>query len=284
MGLKAISVLLIVLLISGCARDKPASKSISNVSSLQISVASSSLTPNENRMVVTLWDGSERISDVKTVLIRAHDLEQEDSPIVWEGMAANYTDYAVPYWVVYPNFAHAGSWLFDIVVERNSGEIVNGTVAANVYAEASGVGVGMPAPPSESRTWDGNGDLSTITSDSSPNTAFYAQTIAKAVSSGRATIIAFTTPGFCTSRICTPVTDTIDALWETYQDKLNFVHIEVYEDFETLKPVSTMQEWGLTREPWVYLIDGDGIVAARYDGPLSVREITPIIQELLNGS
>jgi glutathione peroxidase-family protein len=42
-----------------------------------------------------------------------------------------------------------------------------------------------------------------------------------------------------------------------------------------------MAEWGLSYEPWTYLVDGAGKIVARYDGPLALSEIRPQIEALL---
>lgn len=34
-------------------------------------------------------------------------------------------------------------------------------------------------------------------------------------------------------------------------DAANFIHIEVYQDFQTLTCVPEMAEWGLSTEPWI---------------------------------
>jgi hypothetical protein len=61
-----------------------------------------------------------------------------------------------------------------------------------------------------------------------------------------------------------------------------FVHQEIYrDDGRTLS--EPVQQWALPSEPWLFTIKGDGIVAARADGPLltlpdeverRVREVT----------
>ena len=63
---------------------------------------------------------------------------------------------------------------------------------------------------------------------------------------------------------------------------MNFIHIEVYRSLTEPGELSaTMQAWGLSTEPWVYLLDAKGLVAARLEGSASVAEIEPLLAELL---
>ena len=74
----------------------------------------------------------------------------------------------------------------------------------------------------------------------------------------------------------------VKTLWASYGDEnINFVHVEVYQDFETLEYVPAMAEWGLVTEPWVFIVNKDGIITARYDGPISVQELAPAIESVI---
>jgi hypothetical protein len=39
--------------------------------------------------------------------------------------------------------------------------------------------------------------------------------------------------------------------------------------------------WGLLTEPWVYVIDGKGVIRARFEGPVVAQEIAAALQPLL---
>jgi len=42
-----------------------------------------------------------------------------------------------------------------------------------------------------------------------------------------------------------------------------------------------MAEWGLDTEPWVFVLDADGKVVARFSGPLSPTELLASLEPLL---
>ena len=49
---------------------------------------------------------------------------------------------------------------------------------------------------------------------------------------------------------------------------------------EHLNPVVT--EWRLQTEPWIFLIDGKGVIQARFEGPTASDEIKAAIDQLLH--
>src|SRR3546814_15694577 len=84
-------------------------------------------------------------------------------------------------------------------------------------------------------------------------------------------MVVVSTPVFCVSRFCGPITDSVQELAATYGDRANFVHIEVWRDFEQNKLNRGAAEWHYPdeeanpSEPWVFLIDGEGTIAKRWD-------------------
>lgn len=282
----ASSLLLLVLSLSACnTQNSDDTKSLdNNPSPLQISVVSSSVTPTENRVVLAFWDGQNRVASVQEVQIKAR-LTQDDSQTVrWEGTATNYSDYEIPYWVAYPEFNQAGTWFLDLAITQEDGQSFENSVALNVYETPIGIAVGSDAYPSENRVWDGASDIKLISSATEPNPAFYEKTIASALNEDKPLVITFSTPGLCESKICAPVMQSVEALWSEYNEQINFSHVEVYEDFETLSWVATMNEWGLQNEPWVYVVNAEGIVTARLDGPVAPSELEFHLEVVLSNA
>jgi hypothetical protein len=63
---------------------------------------------------------------------------------------------------------------------------------------------------------------------------------------------------------------------------VNFVHVETFEDIsarsrDELVPVPAVAEWGLPSEPWVFVIDARGMVAATFEGSASEEELNEAI-------
>ena len=63
---------------------------------------------------------------------------------------------------------------------------------------------------------------------------------------------------------------------------VRFIHVEVYKDNDPAKGYNRwMRQWGLTTEPWVFLVGRDGRVKAEFEGSVSVAELTAAVRQLL---
>lgn len=88
----------------------------------------------------------------------------------------------------------------------------------------------------------------------------------------RPVAVLFATPQLCQSRVCGPVTDIELQLRRRYGDRMTFIHQEVYVDNDPAKGVrAPLQRFGLPTEPWLFVFDRDGKVAARLEGSFGLR-------------
>ena len=157
-----------------------------------------------------------------------------------------------------------------------------------VLEESASVAMGAPAPLSETLTLDDVEDVAEIDTSNPPIPEMHTMTIAEAVTSGRPSVIVFATPAFCLSRICGPTKDVVDELFEQYKSEVNFVHVEPYEldrarSGEGLFPIPATTEWGLQSEPWVFLVDSEGFIAAKFEAVVTMDELKAALEPLLPG-
>lgn len=143
------------------------------------------------------------------------------------------------------------------------------------------VGPGEPALHSETRIGADFDDLSLITSDPDPDPEMYSMSVAEAVSNGRPSVLVFATPAFCTTQSCGPMLDQVKDLRPDYPT-IDFVHIEIYDDLqvdnrEDLVFVDAVLDWQLPSEPWVYIIDGEGLVVAAFEGAVNDDELAVVL-------
>src|SRR3546814_4517134 len=85
------------------------------------------------------------------------------------------------------------------------------------------------------RDWSSDVCSSYLEDGSGPDPELHQLTVADAVATGRLTMVVVSTPVFCVSRFCGPITDSVQELAAPYGDRANFVHIEVWRDFERNK-------------------------------------------------
>jgi hypothetical protein len=179
------------------------------------------------------------------------------------------------------SFTHPGSWGAEVAI---SGQGIDETVRASFEVAETGATpeIGRPAPASETPTGDDVADLSEISTDPHPNPRFYELSIADALKQNRPAVITFATPKFCTSAVCGPTLDIVKGVSRSFPD-VNFIHVEVFENLDdpsNLQTVPSVAEWNLQTEPWVFVLNSSGRVAAKFEGIVGVDELRDELRRL----
>ena len=176
--------------------------------------------------------------------------------------------------------------LYSFQMQIPAAETFQITLVSEAFIEAGPVGlvtvtdplvtgVGDAAPLSVTRT-SADYDLAELSSDLNPDPSFYELSADEAIRNGPSVIV-FATPAWCTSEACGPLLDQVKALSSAYPD-LNYVHVEVYENiqvssFDELILFPAVNEWGLPAEPWIFVTNDSGTVAASFEGAASDAEL-----------
>jgi hypothetical protein len=236
-------------------------------------VASSNLAVGEERVLMAVSDESGRrlpSPDIPVTINtwldgREFQVQSQEAGFVWA-----IPDVSGLYRATF-EFDTAGTWVFQVVPD--GGDPLE-AIGVTVYEEPFTPAVGEPAPRSETLTSD-DAPISEISSDSDPDPAFYEMTVAEAVTSGRPSVIIFATPRFCTTAICQPTLELMRSLAPDYPD-VNFLHVEVFtniNDPDNIELAPAVDEWGLPTEPWVFVVDENGIVTGRFEGVVTKEEL-----------
>jgi hypothetical protein len=190
------------------------------------------------------------------------------------------------------NFDEPGDWAVRIIPTRGGTPLAPIQLKFTVQEKNSSVAIGEPAPSSRQLTLADVSDLSEIDTADPPDPEWHRMTIADAVGSGKPVAIAFTTPGFCESQMCAPMTQELAMLYEKYKDRVIFIHVEPYF-LDRLRAgqcpslgecaVPTMKEWGLQTEPWIFIVDAEGKVAAKFEAFVMMDEIEAALKAALGG-
>ncbi len=192
-------------------------------------------------------------------------------------------------------FDRAGFWEVAVDVEID-GIQHSATAAFNVREESLVPVPGDPAPRTQNLL-PGDPDAPPDAVDSRaeedgtvPDPELHEETVAAAIAAGRPVMVVVSTPVYCVSRFCGPITDTVQALAQEYGDRMDFVHLEVFKDFEANTLNKAAVEWiwpdrqGEPAEPWVFLVDASGTVIERWDNVASERNLTEAVQAVVEGS
>ena len=157
--------------------------------------------------------------------------------------------------------------------------------AFEVRTESAVPYVGDPVPSSRNLTLADVESIEEIETRVPPDD-MHEFSVAQALEAGRPFVVVFATPMFCATRMCGPVTDIAAALQSRFRDKVDFIHIEpwnvpIARAEGRLVPNDVTLEWNLPTEPWVFVVNEEGKVAARFEGLVTSEELSGAITALL---
>ncbi|PKB79083.1 MAG: hypothetical protein BZY88_15140 [SAR202 cluster bacterium Io17-Chloro-G9] len=181
-----------------------------------------------------------------------------------------------------------GFWQLNVETTTPDGTPIEARGAFQVKDKPETPAVGQPAPRSVTPTLDLVVDLATITSAEPPDPDLYRLSVDQALDSGKPLVLVFSTPAFCVSATCGPQVEVISQVKEKYQDRANFIHVEVFENPHLIdgdRPVGgtvpAVREWNLPTEPWTFVIDKEGRVRARFEQFTTAQEIEAALLDIL---
>lgn len=187
------------------------------------------------------------------------------------------------------DFARDGDWGVEVRAFTEASGETTPEVARLVFpvAEKSATpAIGSAAPASDTPTARDRSGIAAISTDDDPDPDFYRSSVKDAVTSGRPSVITFATPKFCTSRVCGPTLDIVKAVAPPFKERVTFVHVEVFSNLDQpdqLEVVPAVGEWSLPTEPWVFVVDAEGKVAAKFEGVVGPDELEAAIEAVLAG-
>ena len=191
------------------------------------------------------------------------------------------------FYVANVTFPEAGTWGAQFTTALGGATPETIRMTFDVTTSSPVVRVGDKAPVTDTPTAASvNGQLARISSDATPDPAFYKTSVRDALAAHQPFVLIFATPKFCTSAQCGPTLDRIKPL-ATKFPTVDFIHVEPYQlvfQNGSLQPVLDAQgalqsipavlTWGLLSEPWVFVVDRTGVITASFEGVVSVDEIT----------
>ena len=290
---------LVAVLLAGCVSDQETTQT----GSIQAVVVSSDLAVGQNRFVLGLLTQDNRvITDAQAHF--AFFRQGDDAFPVNEADAA-FESAQVEFIHAHENGEQhlhdevTGVYVADVTFDqpaamyvRVTGTLPNGkpfsahTANFPVQSQGQTPAVGSPAPRSNNPTTADVSDIALIDSSDPPRPQMHALSIAQAVDTGKPVVVAFATPAFCQSRVCGPTLEVVDELYSKYGDAVAFVHVEPY-DLTALRQqgqfqlAPAAQEWHLPSEPWVFVLDRQGRVAAKFEGIVTVEDLDAALAGLV---
>ncbi len=189
-------------------------------------------------------------------------------------------------------FDAPGYWQVDVKVDLADGTAGSATAAFEVTKEPVYPAPGQRAPRTDNLTIADIGkDVSAVSVDSRASSApdipdpdLHGVTIDDAIAAGTPVVVVVATPVYCQSRFCGPITDEVAGLQERYGDRAQFVHLEIWKDFQDKVVNKGAAAWAYRdeqlTEPWIFLIGSDGKIVDRWQNVLDPRELAAELEQL----
>ncbi len=203
-----------------------------------------------------------------------------------DGQIHEHLDVRGAYVVDRVRFDQPGFWRAEFTATKVTGQEPKVQwLAFEVKSNSSVPNIGDRVPPTRNLTLADVGSIEEIDTRI-PHDDMHEISVADALEQGKPFVVVFATPLFCVTRMCGPVTDVVAALHGRNRDQVNFIHIEPWDLTMAraegkLEPNEITLEWNLPTEPWVFLVNRKGQVAARFEGLVSSEELEGEIRALI---
>jgi len=257
---------------------------------MQVVLVPSELVVGPNRFAVGLFDAAGHMIEAADVHFHYYDLSDPNAPLLdleADAVPLQTPDGLTTIFAQERRFDRPGQWGVEVQARFPDGTAAIKRIGFQVLADSPTLTPGERAPALETLTdADVKGELTQLASASEPNPAFYQLSLAEALASGKPTLLLFSTPAFCQTRMCGPAYELAGELQERYGQAINFIHVEVFTGLpnpaaNNWEMDPAMAAFGLTTEPWLYLIDAEGTVIYRVEGLFTTAEVEPHLQALL---
>ena len=263
-------------------------------------ITSSDLAVGQQRFAFVILKDGTPVS-VQDIAVRFFKIKDEKNPqLVGEGTIP-FSPLGVPglttsaseltgVYYASVTFDEAGPWGAGFTIGPKSDPATEVRLRFEVKDAPSTVAIGGKAIAVDNPTL-ANAPLKQIDTSTTPDEAFHRLSIAQALANGKPTVIAFATPAYCETRTCGPAIEIMRAAFAKYGDKVNWVHVEPFKldaNGDLLMSGNervnsdAANQWRLPSEPWIFVVQGDGTVVARFDGPVSLEEVDFYLAGLTN--
>jgi len=152
--------------------------------------------------------------------------------------------------------------------------------AVQVNAQPKAPGVGTSAPRAASPTKADPLGVKPICTRAPP-CSLHTVSLSDVIGTGRPVAVLFATPALCQSQYCGPVLDELLKIKGPYEDRVTFVHVDIYRSSTGAELAPTVEAWGLESEPWLYTVDSAGSIVGRLDGAFGGDEMTAQLEALV---
>ena len=252
--------------------------------STSIVFATKEYSLGENRLMFSSIGnkGSETKKDFRVeVLYKMNSHSYEYKPIFYLWPNKNSGFYTFNH-----QFSEYGKYELRVYDSTNPKQIYLETI--NVSEKNQSPIVGEIIPELKNKILSNSLTIDQISSDPDPDPDFYMYRLSDAVKLNNPIIVFFISPSFCKTATCLPQLDVIKNLKNYYDDKIIFIHVEVYDnphlirgDINKAQISPILDEWNIYSEPFTFIIK-DKILVSKFQGYVSYEEIIKSVKQLVD--
>jgi hypothetical protein len=161
-----------------------------------------------------------------------------------------------------------------LTLTQTGGGFEAAAVPVTLASSDPAVAPGEKAPAIKTPTGTTAAELDAIDTRD-PHDDMHEISLDKALKQKKPIVLVFATPKLCASRVCAPVVDVAETVHHEVGDDVIFIHNEIYNNNDLNKGFrKQVREFGLTSEPFTFVIGPDGRVVEQLQGPFDVAELT----------
>ncbi|MFL5749646.1 MAG: hypothetical protein ACJ767_03395 [Chloroflexota bacterium] len=254
----------------------------------------SELIVGENRILFSFQDAGgapiakpDRTVEISFTGPKGEEVRADKAQFIWS------IENEVGVFVTHATFPSAGNWMASFTTAAPGSPTQTIPFSFEVRTKASAIQKGQQAPSVDTPTLaDVGGDVSKISTDTSPDKAFYETSVADALAADKPFVLVFATPKFCQTKTCGPTLDKVKSVAAKHPD-ITFINVEPYvlEDVDgqlqpkldasgNLQAAPATVAYGLITEPFVFVVDGDGVVKASFELIFTPAEIDAALADV----
>jgi hypothetical protein len=188
-------------------------------------------------------------------------------------------------------FPKAGQWGLQVIMKSlatgpSGRSALVGRVVFPVHDTSSTPAIGADAPATDTPTATTPDGIHAISTDTTPDPDFYKTSVKQALADHKPFMLIFATPAFCRTATCGPALAVVKSVAPPFKDRVTFIHVEpyqlkltdgqlqpVFDSNNDLIPIQPVLDWGLTTEPYTFVVDATGKVRAKLEGIAAPEEL-----------
>jgi protein SCO1/2 len=194
-----------------------------------------------------------------------------------------------------------GDWRIEVRATRD-GAVLAGTASLRALDPGATAAIGAPAPAAHTPTLDDvGGVVRAVTTDPAPELRLSQRSTTDALAAGQPFVLVIDSNRFRVSPACGRAIIMARYMVDRWRD-VGFIHLEPYRysvvadtpvlDGSLTDPILTDpasawgiggDPWGPASMPWVFVVDGDGVVRAKYQGVMGSVDVDVILALVAQG-